>query len=124
VVEGIYHTDLPQYAVSNSGTLSYIPDRTGLAAARSLVWVDRHGKEEPITAAPGIYYSPKISPDGKQVALSVGESPRSDIWTWDLNRKNLVRLTFGEGDSGNPLWSSDGKRIVFSSGGEGGVSIC
>ena len=93
LVEGIYQTDLPQFAVSDSGTLVYIPAKTGAApAARTLVWVDRNGKEEPLAAAPNDYYSPKVSPDGTRVALTVGESPKQDIWTWIRCARNYCRL--------------------------------
>jgi serine/threonine-protein kinase len=126
VVEGVFRVGgSPQYAVSDSGTLAYIPGTSAVAAqARTLVWVDRDGKEEPITAKPNIYLFPKISPDGRQVALAVGTLGNTDIWIWDLFRKNLIRLTFNEkrGDL-SPLWTPDGKRVAFASNREGGMGI-
>ena len=67
VVEGVR-----QYAISDSGTLVYIPGTAAAAAPgqRTLVWVDRKGKEEPLAAAPNDYRIPRISPDGTRVALS------------------------------------------------------
>ena len=105
----------PQYAVSDSGTLVYIPaTATGAAAQRTLVWVDRNGKEEPLAAQPDNYHNPRISPDGTRVALSVA----GDIRIWDLIHKILTPLTF-EGANGFPLWTPDGKRIAFWSSREG-----
>jgi serine/threonine-protein kinase len=118
IVEGIrFQTIAPEYALSDSGTLAYIPQPTGAAAlGRTLVWVDRQGKEEPLGAPPNnIYKYPKISPDGTRVAFSVYTGGSGSIWIWDLGRKALTRLTFGEGSDIAPIWTLDGKRIVFCS---------
>ncbi len=122
VVEDVYRSAAlmaPQYAVSDSGTLVYVPGKTPAAATpmgRTLVWVDRNGKEEQIPAEPQGYRSPKISPDGKKVALTASIGGNADIWIWDFARRTLTRLTFHEAADGYPLWSPDGKRITFLSG--------
>ena len=122
VVEGVWRVSDPfpyQYAVSDSGTLVYIPDTAAHAVAqRTLVWVDRKGQEEPLAAPPGAYSNPRISPDGTRVALDVAAASGGDIWTLDLNHGTPVRLTF-EKTNGFPLWSPDSKRIAFWSGREG-----
>ncbi len=109
--------DVRQVAISDSGTLVYIP-RTSAATVfipRDLVWVDREGREEQITGGPSSYLNPRISPDGKKVALSIEASGNRDIWIWDLLRKVLTRLTFDEGPECSPLWTLDGKGIAFLS---------
>ena len=119
MVEGVFRAGgAPQYAISDSGTLVYIPGATigaGIKAGRTLVWVDRNGKEEPLSAAPNAYSFPGISPDGTKVALTIGGQPNTNIWIWDLIRKTLTRLTFDESIDLNPLWTPDGKKIVYSS---------
>jgi serine/threonine protein kinase len=116
MVEGVFRRGplyAPQYAVSISGTLVYVP--IAAASQRSaLAWVDRNGKEEPLGAPPDIYRNPKISPDGTRVALTVNTGRKSDIYIWHLDRETMTRLTFNE-DSAYPLWTLDGKRIAFSS---------
>ncbi len=114
IVEGVIQ---PIYAVSNSGTLVYIPGTTSAAASdqRTLVWADRNGKEEPLAAPPNSYAYPKISPDGTRVALSVGQFNSEDIWIWDILRKTLTRLTFEKTREMTPIWTPDGKRIVYYS---------
>ena len=113
IVEGVISP--MQYAVSGSGTLIYIPGAATMSNQRTLVWVDRKGKEEPLPAQAGDYSAPKISPDGTKVALCVAAAgDKSDIWIWDILRGTMTRLTFNE-SSVYPLWTRDGKRIAFSS---------
>jgi serine/threonine protein kinase len=107
----------PQWAVSDSGTLVYLPGRVtaALSIRRTLVWVDRKGKEEPLAIAPNRYHGLSISPDGTSVALTVETNNNTDIWTWDLVRSTLTRLTRDAGGNHAPVWTPDGKRIAFSS---------
>ncbi len=125
VVEGVFSAGgVLQYAISDSGTLAYIPGTAaGSAAARTLVWVDRDGKEEPLGAPPNSYMYPKISPDGMKVAVTVGGA-NVDIWVWDLTRKTLTRLTFDEKPELQSIWTPDGKRIVFMSGNSVPNDVC
>jgi serine/threonine-protein kinase len=103
--------------ISDSGTLVYIPapprTKARIADGRTLVWVDREGKEESLGTPPNFYAYPKISPHGKQVAVSVGFTPNEDIWIWDTVRKNLTRLTFEKTREMLPIWSPDGKWIAY-----------
>jgi Tol biopolymer transport system component len=124
IVEGVYRTTAPQYALSDSGTLAYIPGTTGAAApGRTLVWVDRNGKEEPLAAPPNAYAYPKISPDGTRVAVTITGDILS-IWVWDLVRKILTRLTFDEGSDFQSIWTPDGKRIVYAYYRTGENGVC
>jgi serine/threonine protein kinase len=105
-----------QYAISESGTLVYMPmtETAWAASKRTLVWVDRNGKEEPLAASPNAYADPAISPDGTKIALGILSVSNTDIWIWDLIRKNLTKLILDPGGMGDPLWTPDGKQIVFS----------
>ncbi len=80
---------------------------------RSLVWVDRNGREEPITAPQRAYTSPRLSPDGTKVVVTTRDH-ELDIWVWDLARETLSRLSFDPGPDRFPVWSPDGERIVYS----------
>ena len=106
---------LANYAVSRPGTLVYVP--AGAAAPKTppgaLVWVDRKGHETTINAPPRAYVSARISPDGTRVALDIWDQ-RRDIWIWDLALATLRQLTFG-GEDAWPVWTRDGKQIVFAS---------
>ena len=108
---------LANFAVSTEGTLVYVPrDAVALAPVlRTLVWVDRQGREAPIKAPPRAYVWPRLSPDGTRVALSIA-GQESDIWVWDLVRQTATRLTFGPAFDMYPVWTPDGQSVIFSSG--------
>src|SRR4029077_20640078 len=79
-----------------------------------LVWVDRKGTVQPLAAPPRVYGQPQLSPDGRQLAVAI-ESPKNDVWIYDLARSTLTRLTFEGENNSRPLWTPDGKRILFRS---------
>jgi len=113
-----------EFGVARDGTLVYVDVTAGSqsARARTLVWVDRTGKEERIAAQTRSYEAPRISPDGKQLALAITDQ-QSDIWVWDLVRADLRRLTFDPGVDTFPVWTPDGHRIVFSSQSGGALNL-
>jgi Tol biopolymer transport system component len=128
IVQGVFRSSAlfaPQYAVSDSGTLAYVPGTTRANAPNpcTLVWVDRKGKEEPLAATSNDYLSPKISPDGTQIALNVNSSGNRDIWIWDLVRETMIRLILDKSGEYAPLWTPDGKRILFNSDRDGRYGI-
>ena len=83
--------------VAGDGTLAYV---SGAAwrrrAQRTLVWVDRQGRETPIPAPPRAYVYPRLSPDGTRVAVYASDQ-ELDLWVWDLGRTTLTRVTFDPG---------------------------
>jgi len=114
VVEGILGEFGNQYAVSNSGTLVYIPKGdAGDSPEGTLVWVDRQGKEESLGVPPNEFGTPRISPDGTMAAMSVTNSGNTDIWIWNLKYQTMVRLTFDNAEDSCPLWTPDERKIVF-----------
>ena len=104
-----------QYDVSSTGSLVYVPS-SAQAAQFKLVWVDRKGAEQPVPAPAHNYVLPRVSPDGKRVAAGIEEAD-SQIWLYDLGRDTLTRLTFEGTANVDPLWTPDGKRIVFKGSG-------
>jgi Tol biopolymer transport system component len=103
--------------VAGDGTLAYVSGGGGVAGAgalRTLVWVDRQGHETPIPAPPRAYVFPRLSPDGTRIAVFASDQ-ESDIWVWDLGRTTLIPVTFGPFIDTYPVWTPDGRRLIFSS---------
>ncbi|MBZ5622037.1 MAG: protein kinase [Acidobacteriia bacterium] len=122
VLEGIQESrsGAAQYSLSASGTLVYVPG--GLQSSMSrLVWVDRQGNEQPLAAPARGYYFPRLSPDGRRIAVGIIEAS-SDIWLYDIERDALSRATSGSTDL-NPIWSPDGNRLAFFSDRAGAQNI-
>jgi len=112
------------YAVSRPGTLVYMPsDVSDQTPMRSLVWVDRKGHEEPINAPLRGYGPPRLSPDGTRLAIGIRDEGNTEIWIWEFARETLRRLTFAPGMDGMPVWTPDGKRIVFMSDRTGALNL-
>jgi hypothetical protein len=122
VIEGVTRatgevwSDTAQYAVSDNGILAYLDVPSSLARnRRELVWVKRDGSPEPIPIPPDDFTLARVSPDGTQVALVVGDNfdgRSADIWILDVRTNSRRRLTFELGADG-PVWSHDSSRLYF-----------
>jgi hypothetical protein len=114
-------TGAVNYATSRPGTLVYVP-ASGARRPRSLVWVDRKGQQTAMRTLPRMYAEPRLSPDGTRLALTIGDQER-DVWIWDIVGERLTRLTFDPGIDERPVWTADGRRIVFASARAGPLSL-
>jgi eukaryotic-like serine/threonine-protein kinase len=103
------------YGVSDTGLL-VAQSGSGVALSR-LVWYDRKGNETGAASKPDVYSNIELAPDGKTVALDKTdeESTNADIWTYDLQRDAMKRLTFNPAIDAMPIWSPDSARILFAS---------
>ena len=100
-----------QFAVSDTGTLVYADSHKD-SSRGWLAWADRNGAVMTITDERHNYQMPRLSPDGRRVALWVTEARRDDIWLYDLQRGALDRITTAN-SNWMGSWSVDGSRIVF-----------
>jgi serine/threonine-protein kinase len=97
-------------ALSASGSLLY--QRGGLAS--EVVRVDHRGVGKALLDSARVYTHPRLSPDGRRLAIEVGSGRGNEIWIADLAAGTFERLT-REGFNDRPEWSRDGTRIIYSS---------
>lgn len=124
VVEGVItdsSTGSAQYAVSESGTLLYVPGKS-MGSVTEIQWLDDKGKTAPLRNAPASYDAPQFSPDGTRLTMHLAEAgKRPDIYVYDWKRDTLTRLTFAAETDSVPVWTPDGRWIAYSSGRTGGA---
>ena len=115
----VYDGGLALYALANDGSLLYVP--IGPSGNRTLVWVDREGREELVPRLrPGDYRTARVSPNGLRLAMDdCAPGGFCDLWTYDVARATQSRLTTYAGQDSDPLWTGDGQRVVFSSDRDG-----
>src|SRR5579863_2578820 len=114
VIESVLQLPLSgaaEYSFSATGSMVYVPASVP-AAQRRMVWVNRSGSEQPLAAPPRAYRHPRLSPDGRQLAVAI-EGQETQIWLYDLAREALTRLSVEGKTNTNPDWTLDGKRIIF-----------
>jgi dipeptidyl aminopeptidase/acylaminoacyl peptidase len=112
----------PAVSASATGTIVY---RNGQAGERrQFVWFDRNGKDLGTVGSvdEARPVNPSLSPDGRQVAVHRG-TDNVDIWVLDIVRGTSRRLTFDASLDIRPLWSPDGRRIVFGSNRSGQIDL-
>ncbi len=82
-----------------------------------MVWVTRDGNVTPVPTPAQPFNTPRISPDGKKLALSIGINTANDndIWIYDQQKNVFNRLTFSKRMFA-PIWSADGKSIFYANG--------
>ena len=102
-----------QYAVSSNGTLLYLAGGRTHNASR-LVWVDRAGHVDPIPLPERDYEGVVLSPDGTRAIVQLREGMTA-LWMFDLNRNTLTPIGPNAGSSQAPLWTVDGKKVIYRS---------
>jgi serine/threonine-protein kinase len=114
VLDGVAQTPIgaAQFSTSAAGSLAFVPGNVR-SPSRVLLWLDRSGRDTPLPLPRRPYWSPRLSPDGRRIAVGI-EGSTHDVWVSDVARDTLARLTFGS-DNYLPVWTPDGKRIVFQS---------
>ncbi len=104
------------FTVSESGRIAYV--RGSAADAESeFVWMDRASGEMTPIGVEGSLWNPSLSPDGRILAFDWTTSETSgDIWIRDLERGLDTRLTSDPKNESNPVWTPDGRTVVFFRG--------
>jgi eukaryotic-like serine/threonine-protein kinase len=117
------NTGTSQYSISENGSLVYVRGDSSDLSKRTLALVDRNGSAKPL-GLPGLtYWHPRMSPNGKHLAVTTDDGKEVIVWIYDMDGKtSMRRLTFG-GKNRLPAWSSDSQRVFFQSDREGDLAI-
>src|SRR5262249_9573853 len=113
------------FSASTNGTLVY---QSGSGSTFSqLEWFDREGKLLGTLGAPARYANPRLSPNNNRVAVDIDDPQGSntDIWVIGANHQAPFRVTFNSSQDEAPVWSHDGRQILWLSDrdGKNGVYI-
>jgi DNA-binding winged helix-turn-helix (wHTH) protein/Tol biopolymer transport system component len=113
---GVRSNGAALFCVSPNGTLVYHPG--GVLSDRSeIAWFDpAQGTERAVSAPPGAYVDPSLSPDDKRVALAPSFGARyQDIWVHEFARGTWTRVTTSPRFEAAPVWHPlDPTRLVFT----------
>jgi serine/threonine-protein kinase len=113
ILEGVARELL---SLSRDGSMAYVPAGP---VDSTLMWVDRKGQSRPLSEVPrSFYFGPRLSPDGTRLAVSIATNGKDNIWVYDLERDALNRLSSSAAGDYFPVWSPDGARIAYISGGD------
>jgi eukaryotic-like serine/threonine-protein kinase len=112
VLSGRGGTGKSGFSATGPELLAYLPH----GKSTRIVWFDRSGREVGTVGPPGDHGFPRLSPDGKKVAVGT-ESAKNpyDVWVHDLSRGTQTRLMSDEYNDEAPVWSPDGRQIAFTS---------
>jgi Tol biopolymer transport system component len=103
---------IPAAAVSDSGSLAYLPGDEVMSL--QLSWVDERGQRTTALGTPRNYSDIALSPDGRRVAAHLWDQD-NDVWVGDLGRGALTRITYSvEAEEETPVWSPDGRDLAYA----------
>jgi eukaryotic-like serine/threonine-protein kinase len=100
-----------QFDLSADGMLAFLPGGPLWAGTVDLGWVERGGRIERLDVRPMSYLAPKVSPDGRRLAVAgkSGTEAANAVYTIDLARGIPTMIAR---DAVFPLWTPDGTRLI------------
>ena len=101
------------FDIADNGTVVYTPNGPTPERYQRLQWFKPGGSTEPVLDTLRAYGRLNISPDGERLAMNI-RAANDDIWIYHMTRRSLTRLTFGGGNSDLPVWTPDGKEVLFA----------
>ena len=129
IVEGVKRSLTGNYAnthlaISSTGLLVYVPGPALTTSGQSdLALIERTGTVQPLKLPAALYEYPRLSPDGKRIAVGSDDGKEAIVWIADVSGATSIRrLTLG-GRNRVPVWSADGESVAFQSDREGDLAI-
>jgi eukaryotic-like serine/threonine-protein kinase len=102
------------FSAAQNGSIAFISGRDRGVGTAQLTLVDDRGNATPLALPPRRYADPRLSPDGRRVAVHIVEEGRENFII-DLERGTLLRLTADPGEDETPIWTPDGHWVVYTS---------
>jgi Tol biopolymer transport system component len=117
---------IPVLAANNGNSDIYVSRGGALVTAMGthraqLTWINRNGAQQPIGSEVRDFAAPRVSPDGRRIAVIVSDGSKSDVWIYELATGTLSRLTTAETVT-SVQWTHDGTRVVYAAASTGGES--
>jgi len=129
IVEGVSRSNtgnagVAHFSVSSTGSLVFVPGPASTSSAQfDVALIDRNGTSQPLKLPPGAYEYPRLSPDGKRIAVGTDDGKDAIVWIYDVaGASSARRLTLG-GRNRVPVWSADGEHVAFQSDREGDLGL-
>jgi serine/threonine-protein kinase len=117
------NSGVAQYDVSAAGLLAFVPRTSAAVEPRSLALVGLDGRVERIALPDQPYIHPRLSPEGRRLAVAIDDGRNANVWVHDLAAGGAPRrLTFG-GRNLFPIWTRDGRFITYQSDRDGDRAV-
>jgi TolB protein len=104
----------PRFSPTNQ-EITYMSYGRGDQPPRVMLMNIETGQREVVGDFPNMAFSPRFSPNGQTVVMSLQQQGASNIYSMDVRTKRLVRLTTTPAIDTAPSYSPDGAQIVFES---------
>jgi dipeptidyl aminopeptidase/acylaminoacyl peptidase len=98
-------------ALSNDGAVAYLQGRDKGSSAQ-VVWVDRGGAIDPLPVPARDYAAAATSPDGKRAVIQI-QAGVHELWMYEFSTESLTPFVTTGGSSQSPVWTSDGKAVLY-----------
>jgi eukaryotic-like serine/threonine-protein kinase len=118
-------TGAANFSISQTGSLVYIPGPVAASGGDKLDIIVSDGASvvRRLKVQPGPYTHPRVSPDGQRITLATDDGKQATVWVYELSGASTMRpLTFA-GHNRFPIWTADGKRIIFQSDRDGDLGL-
>jgi Tol biopolymer transport system component len=104
-----------QFAASETGTVVYLTRPIGSApmGGAPIQWMDRAGRRTPLRATSTNWGNPRFSPDGTRLAVEINDGKQLAVWVYEWEHDRASQLTLNPAQNQKPVWTPDGRRIVF-----------
>jgi len=109
-----------QCTVSQDGTLVYLSG--GSQNKTNLIWRGRSGNIEILPFPVEIYGTFRMSPDSRRLAIQIFKNGEWNIWIYNLISGSHRKFT-EQGNNKYPVWTPNGKQMIFQSDRNGTFSL-